>query len=147
VRQLDQEELELIADVESAGWTARPTIPNKNGFTPAALLEDNGTPSSMPRYGDLVLRIAKSAYMILSLTAHSQRHILMSTVVADGPPLADGKQRTKIPGFGMDVNLAIALTVRGVVSQVATLLEWNGASVGDLAAKGHHVLERAGVLD
>lgn len=145
--ELDEEEAALLRDIELAGWVAEPTTTSPKGITAAALLDADGKRERMPGYGELVRRIASSpsVYSILSISAHTERYGMITTVEADGPPTAGGKQKTKFAGFAMDTNLAIGLSVMALDRAARLLLGWNGASVGDLHERARWIINRAGM--
>lgn len=144
--ELETEEKTLMDEVALAGWTAEPTRPSNNGTMPAALLDDDGKREAMPRYGELVHRVAGSTsiYSVLSISAHVERYAMIATVKSDGPPLEDGLQQTLISGFGIDTNLAIALTTLAFDRSVRLLLGWNGASIGPFHERALRIMGRAG---
>jgi hypothetical protein len=142
---IDMDEVALLDEIALAGWTATPTVRTQKGFTPATLLDEQGRPIAMPKYGALAHRVSGSEtpYTMLSLSGHSQRYTMIASVVADGPPSKDGRQQTKIGGFGIDVNLAIGFAVAALALRVRRLLEWNGLPAGALPEQVRRIFERA----
>ena len=147
--ELDEEETGLLHDIERAKWAAQSTQTTKKGFTPGALLDDDGKREAMPRYAELVHRItaSQSIYSILSISAHTERYGMIASVEADGPPSSDGKQKTKFAGIAIDTNLAIGLTVVALDRSVRLLLGWNGASIGSFHERAQWIMDRAGLGD
>jgi hypothetical protein len=136
VRELDDDEADLLARTEAARWQAAPTVIAQNGgVQAAALLDENGRREGMPKIGELVqlLSFGSAIYPVVSITTHGSRlglHRGFHLLERD-----EKSARIGFTGFGRDPNLLIAIALLTELHSCQKLAEWNGFTVERLTMK------------
>lgn len=144
--QVDALEAHLIAQVELAGWAAKPTVHRGEHVEPAALLTPGGKPEKMPGYKDLAsfTDSARTAYSLLSVAVHGNRFGVLNGLEMADEPNFDGSTNSSLKGFGLPTNTTIGMAGLALYTPVKLLADWTGIECSDFTSSAQALVRGAG---
>lgn len=146
VKELDEIEDEILAQVDAARWMARRTVYSGTNVEAATLCGAGGQSERIPALGALVREVSSSPalYGLLSVTNHSQRFGVRQGLEIVGPAEA-GQQNARLSGFPLETNLLIGLTVLAINIPSRLLGGWNHVDTSELYRFSRRLMASAGL--